>query len=68
MAGAGIPGGAVLGATDAEGGKVIRNEYSSDDIVATIYHKLGLPPDLHVQAPDGRPILLNAGQLIKEWV
>ncbi len=68
MAGAGIPGGAVLGATDAEGGKVIRNEYSSDDIVATIYHKLGLPPDLHVQAPDGRPVLLNEGKLIKEWV
>lgn len=68
MAGAGVPGGAVLGATDAEGGKVIRNEYSSDDIVATIYHKLGLPPDLHVQAPDGRPVLLNEGKLIKEWV
>ncbi len=67
MAGAGVPGGSVLGATDDEGGKVIRDEYFTEDVAATIYHKLGLPADLTVTAPDGRPIRLVEGRLIKEW-
>ena len=45
MAGAGIPGGHVLGQTDAEGGTVTQDEYFSDDIAATIYKKLGIPLD-----------------------
>lgn len=68
MAGAGVPGGAVLGATDEEGGKPIRNEYTSADIAATIYHKLGLPTDLLAHAPDGRPVRLIEGEPIREWV
>jgi hypothetical protein len=68
MAGAGIPGGSVLGQTDDEGGKPVKNEYFSGDIVATIYHKLGLPDDLHVYAADGRPVNLIDGRLIREWV
>lgn len=68
MAGAGVPGGSVIGATDDEGGKPIRNQYFTEDVVATIYHKLGLPTDLHVYAPDGRPVRLVDGQLIREWV
>ena len=68
MAGAGIPGGSVLGATDDEGGQPIRNQYFSEDIVATIYHKLGLPLDLHVQSPDGRPVRLIEGHPIREWI
>ncbi len=68
MAGAGIPGGSVLGATDDEGSQPIRNQYFSEDIVATIYHKLGLPLDLHAQSPDGRPVRLIEGNLIREWV
>lgn len=68
MAGAGIPGGSVLGATDDEGGQPIRNQYFSEDLVTTIYHKLGLPTDLHVYAQDGRPVRLVDGQLIREWL
>jgi uncharacterized protein (DUF1501 family) len=68
MAGCGIPGGAVLGATDAQGERPIRNEYRTDDIAATIYHKLGLPLDLMVQSPDGRPVQLIEGNPISEWV
>ena len=55
MAGAGVPGGAILGETDDEGGKVIRDEYYSEDIAATIYAKLGLPADLTENSPDGPP-------------
>jgi uncharacterized protein (DUF1501 family) len=68
MAGAGVPGGAVLGATDDEGAKIVRDEYFTEDIAATIYAKLGLPADLTMNSPDGRPIRLVEGRLIKEWV
>jgi len=68
MAGAGIPGGSVLGATDEEGGRPIRNEYLTADIAVTIYEKLGIPSDLIAQAPDGRPVRLIEGHPIKEWM
>lgn len=68
MAGAGVPGGSVLGATDDQGERPTRNEYTTDDVIATVYHKLGLPLDLVVTAPDGRPVRLNEGHLIREWV
>jgi hypothetical protein len=68
MAGAGIPGGAVLGKTDDEGGMVTQGEYFSEDIAATIYAKLGIPLDLITMTPDGRPIKLNEGKLIREWM
>jgi hypothetical protein len=68
MAGAGIPAGTLLGATDPQGERVTRNEYSTDDVAATIYTKLGLPLELIVDAPDGRPIRLIEGKPIREWV
>lgn len=67
MAGAGIPAGAVLGATDEQGERPTRNEYTTDDVAATIYSKLGLPLDLTVTAPDGRPVRLIEGHAIREW-
>lgn len=68
LAGAGIPGGAVLGRTDEEGGRPTHNEYFTEDIAATIYTKLGIPLDLMTQTPDGRPIRLNEGRPIREWI
>ena len=68
MAGAGVPGGAVLGATDDEGGRPTRDEYLSEDIAATIYAKLGIPHDLIAHSSDGRPIRINEGRPIREWM
>lgn len=68
MAGAGVPGGHVLGATDDQGGVVVRDQYLSEDIAATIYAKLGIPLDLIAHAPDGRPIRLIEGRTIREWM
>jgi hypothetical protein len=68
MAGAGVPGGSVVGATDADGGFVTRDEYFSEDIATTIYAKLGIPTDLIAHAPDGRPVRLIEGREIKEWM
>lgn len=67
-AGAGIPGGTVIGATDGEGGIPVKGQYFSEDIMSTIYHKLGMPHDLHAEAPDGRPVRLIEGRLVREWV
>lgn len=69
MAGAGVPGGSVLGVTDEEGGRPIKDEYLSADIAATIYEKVGIPHDLMLSNPlDGRPMMLNEGRVIKEWM
>ena len=67
MAGAGVPGGHVLGETTADGGAVSKDEYLSADIGTTIYHKLGIPEDLIAQSPDVRPIRLLEGKRIAEW-
>ncbi len=67
MAGAGVPGGAVLGRTDDEGSRPTRDEYFTKDIAATIYTKLGIPLDLITNTPDGRPVRLNEGRIIREW-
>jgi hypothetical protein len=68
MAGAGIPGGSILGRTDEEGGRPVDDEYFTEDIAATVYTKLGIPLDTIHTAPDGRPIRLNEGRVIKEWM
>jgi len=68
MAGAGVPGGHVLGATDADGGTVAEDEYHSEDIATTIYSKLGIPPALIAHSPDGRPIRLIEGKPMVEWM
>jgi len=67
FAGAGVPGGAVLGRTDEEGGRPTHNEYMTEDIAATIYTKLGIPLEMITMTPDGRPIRLNEGRPIREW-
>lgn len=68
MAGAGVPGGSVVGRTDPEGGRAIDSEYFPEDVAATIYAKLGIPHDLVARTGDGRPIRLNEGRLIREWM
>jgi len=68
MAGAGIPGGSVVGATDDDGGNVAKDEYTSEDIASTVYAKLGIPTDLIATTVDGRPVRLIEGETIKEWM
>lgn len=68
MAGAGIPTGSVIGKTDSEGGRPIDSEYGPEDVAATIYAKLGIPLDLMHRTQDGRPIRMNEGRPIREWM
>lgn len=67
MAGAGIPGGQIVGATDARGYYASDNVYRPEDFVASIYTKMGIDPHQKLETTAGRPVyLVNDGRLIKE--
>lgn len=58
FAGGGIKGGFVYGASDKHGAHPSLCPVSASDIVATIYHGLGISPDLELHDRLDRPILL----------
>jgi hypothetical protein len=58
LAGGGIPGGAVFGATDENGMAPSRDACSPDDLAATIYRRLGFGPHHEVRSASGRPIAI----------
>lgn len=67
MAGAGIPGGQVVGATDPKGYYASEQVYKPEDFAASIYTKMGINPEQLLHTSTGRPIqLVNGGKIIKE--
>jgi hypothetical protein len=67
FAGAGIRGGTVYGASDAQAAFVKDKPVSTADICATIYHCLGIDPEMPVHDRSGRPIpIANGGQPIRD--
>lgn len=67
MAGAGIPRGQVVGATDAKGYYASENVYRPEDFAASLYTKMGIDPKQILHTTTGRPVpLVNGGRLIKE--
>jgi hypothetical protein len=60
-AGAGIPRGFVLGATDAKGYHASKDVHSPEDFAATLYTKMGIDPTQYLQAAAGRPVQLVSG-------
>ncbi|MEY4483580.1 MAG: hypothetical protein RL693_1032 [Verrucomicrobiota bacterium] len=67
MAGAGIPGGQIVGATDAKGYHASENVYRPEDFAASLYTKMGIDPHQTLHSTSGRPLsLVNEGELIKE--
>ena len=61
LAGAGIRGGTVCGASDDEAAFIKDKPTHIRDICATIYHLLGIDPDMPVYNPAGRPISIAHG-------
>src|SRR5262245_3058902 len=55
MAGAGISGGQVYGASDKTGGYPVRDGFTPGDLTATIFHLLGIPPSTSFTDREGRP-------------
>lgn len=64
-AGAGIPGGQVIGATDKEGAYPVERPISIEDLGATLYKKLGIDAS-HEYHTVGRPVKINDGSPIAE--
>ncbi len=61
FAGAGIKEGAVIGKTDAIGGFPEERPVSPKDVLATIYHLMGIDPHMTILDPQQRPIPLVDG-------
>lgn len=67
MAGAGVPRGQVVGATDLKGYYASENVYAPEDFAASIYHKMGIDHSQILHTPADRPVMLvNKGRLISE--
>ncbi len=68
FAGAGVPGGQVVGETDREGGYIVSpRAYTLEDYAASIYEKLGIDRFDPMHTPGGRPIYPSKdGQPIPE--
>ena len=64
MAGGGIRGGQVYGASDPSGAYPKDNPVRPDDITATVFHALGFDPETTIQDQLGRPMAIAAGQPI----
>jgi hypothetical protein len=55
FAGAGVPGGTIVGATDPQGYSAVDRVLSPENFASTIYHKLGIDPHTMLYTPQGRP-------------
>ncbi|MBX3398377.1 MAG: DUF1501 domain-containing protein [Gemmataceae bacterium] len=66
FAGAGFAKGRVIGRTDKHGGDVMEKPFSPKDVVATIFHLLGIDP--HAEIPDriGRPYRIGGIGRVRE--
>jgi hypothetical protein len=67
MAGAGVPRGSVLGATDPKGYYAAEQVYKPEDFAASLYAKMGVDPNQVLHTNTGRPVqLVSGGRLMKE--
>lgn len=65
LAGGGIRGGHVHGASDSRAAYPKESPVSPEEIHATMYHALGIPEDTHITDAVGRPMALYAGKPIQ---
>jgi hypothetical protein len=70
LAGGGLKGGQVIGATDRQGARVVSRPVPYQDVFATLYHVLGIDPSATTLTdPNGRPQhLLEHGEPLRELV
>lgn len=66
LAGGGIRGGVVYGASDRIAAGPSERPVRPDDIAATLYHALGVAPETHIHDRTGRPIALCTGRPLTE--
>ena len=69
LAGGGVAGGALIGASDPMGESPSDQPVTPSDLAATLYHLLGIDPKRQLETPDGRPVsLAGDGTIIRDLV
>jgi uncharacterized protein (DUF1501 family) len=68
LAGGGIRGGVVHGASDRNGAYPVDGRVEARDLIATIFHCLGYDPDTTVSDSLGRPLPISRGRVIRAIV
>jgi hypothetical protein len=69
LAGGGLRMGQVVGESNARAEVPRTTPITPQDLMATVFHVLGLPRDLHYNDPTGRPTpMINGGRVISELV
>ncbi len=67
FAGAGVPGGQVIGESDRDGGYVVSQAYTPEDYAMTVYEKLGLDRSKPLYTSSNRPVHFgHLGEPIRE--
>ena len=67
LAGAGIRGGQVIGATSDSGTDISRRPVTVNDLFCTFCHALGIDPRKETITPIGRPIkIVDGGERVRE--
>jgi uncharacterized protein (DUF1501 family) len=66
LAGAGLPGGKVVGATDRHGAYSLERPVSPGQLAATVFHALGIDPAAQVPTLLGRPWRIADEQPVAE--
>ena len=66
LAGGGIKGGTVFGASDAQAAYVKESPVRPEDLGATILHAFGFPPEAEIIEPTGRPVRSSSGSPVTE--
>lgn len=62
LAGGGVQGGAVHGASDSQGAQPAEGRAEPQDLAATIFHCLGYPPETIIRDRLGRPLTISNGK------
>jgi uncharacterized protein (DUF1501 family) len=69
LAGGGIQGGVVHGASNATASEPDLDPVSPGDLATTVYHQLGIVADKELMAPGNRPVeIVDGGKVIKPLV
>jgi uncharacterized protein (DUF1501 family) len=68
FAGGGMPGGAIVGASDAHAAYPARDAVTPPDITATVYRALGVDPTTTIRDPLNQPYFLSTGAPIRALV
>jgi hypothetical protein len=64
MAGAGVHQGSVVGSSDSRGAYPHSDSYGPWDVIATMFHSLGINPHQHYYDPVNRPIPICDGKVM----